>query len=180
MDPLLMFGEESKRLKFRKLVAEDFEAWKPLFYEKEPAEYLGLDTSMSPEKLCEAWFNKSNWRYDNSLGGMNVIVDKATDELIGQSGLLIQEMEGKKWLEGGYSILANFWKQGFESEASANEPIPVVLRPKNWRRFSIIWDSDRGSMNASAFCYSFVQIQDQACDFGPRGMFGPVKFFVAR
>jgi RimJ/RimL family protein N-acetyltransferase len=118
MDPLLLFGEESKRLKFRKLLPTDFEDWKPLFYEKEPAEYLGLDTSLSPEKLCEAWFTKSNWRYDNNLGGMNVLVSKDSNELIGQCGLLVQEIEGEKKIEIGYSILPKFWKQGYASEAA--------------------------------------------------------------
>lgn len=118
MDPLLLFGEESKRLKFRELLPSDFESWKPLFYEKEPALYLGLDTTLNPDELCELWFKKSNWRYDNKLGGMNVITHKDSGEMIGQCGLLIQEMEGKKWVEVGYSILPKFWKQGYASEAA--------------------------------------------------------------
>lgn len=118
MDPLLMFGESSKRLKFRRLEADDFDSWKALFYKKEAAQYLGLDVTLSPEKLCEAWFTKSNWRYDNKLGGMNVISHIETGELIGQCGLLIQEIDGEKMIEVGYSILPKFWRQGYATEAA--------------------------------------------------------------
>lgn len=149
MDPLLMFGETSKRLRFRKLVAEDFEAWKPLFYEKESAENLGLDTSLSPEKLCEAWFNKSNWRYDNNLGGMNVIVDKNTNEFIGQCGLLIQEMEGKKWVEVGYSILPKYWRQGYASESAKKCRDFAFEKNLSDQLISVVYVKNEGSANVA-------------------------------
>jgi RimJ/RimL family protein N-acetyltransferase len=149
MDPLLLFGEESQRLIFRKLLSSDFEDWKPLFYEKEPAEYLGLDTSLSPEKLCEAWFIKSNWRYDNNLGGMNALIHKETNELIGQSGLLIQEFEGEKKIEVGYSILPKFWKQGYASEAAQKCRDFAFENNLTNKLISVIHHENKGSMKVA-------------------------------
>lgn len=114
----LLTGEETKRLKFRKLERTDFNDWQPLFEVKEVASYLGLDTTLTKKELCEKWFEKAFWRYDNNKGGMNVLVDKKTNKMIGQSGLLIQNVNGQEYLEVGYSILPEFWGKGYASEAA--------------------------------------------------------------
>lgn len=114
----LLAGEETERLKFRLLERTDFEAWKPLFQVENVADFLALDRSRSPEELCELWFQKIFHRYENDLGGMNVLVDKNTGRMVGQCGLLVQDIEGEERLEIGYSILPEFWGKGFASEAA--------------------------------------------------------------
>lgn len=114
----LLTGEESERLQFRVLKKDDFKEWEPLFEAKEAALYLGLDTTMTTHQLCEKWFEKAFWRYDNNKGGMNVLVDKKTNKMVGQSGLLIQDIEGEEFMEVGYSILPEYWGRGYASEAA--------------------------------------------------------------
>ena len=114
----LLTGKESERLKYRLLKADDFDSWMPLFEEEDVAKFLGMDSGLSPRELCEKWFEKSFSRYDDNLGGMNVLADKNTGELIGQSGILIQIVDGKERFEVGYSILPKFWNMGYASEAS--------------------------------------------------------------
>lgn len=114
----LLEGEETERLKFRLLKKEDFNDWLPLFKVDKVADFLAFDPSLSPEELCEAWFEKIFYRYENGLGGMNVLVDKQTNRLVGQCGLLIQIVEDKQRLEIGYSILPEFWQKGYASEAA--------------------------------------------------------------
>ena len=113
-----MNGQESKRLKFRLLEEGDFDIWLKLFQRKDVAKFLGLDTKLSQRELCQLWFDKVYDRYENDLGGMNVLIDKETNHLIGQSGLLIQTVENEKILEIGYSIIPEYWNLGYASEAS--------------------------------------------------------------
>lgn len=114
----LLTGQETERLSFRKVLKSDFIDWLPLFNEDESALFLGLDTSLTKEELCEKWFEKAFWRYENNKGGMNVLVDKATDKMVGQCGLLIQDIEGEEYLEVGYAILPEYWGQGYATEAA--------------------------------------------------------------
>ncbi|WP_062053421.1 GNAT family N-acetyltransferase [Aquimarina longa] len=58
------------------------------------------------------------YRYENNLGGINVLIDKKTNKLVGQCGLLVQTVKNYKRLEIGYSILLEFWNQGFASESA--------------------------------------------------------------
>lgn len=114
----LLEGEETERLKFRLLEKEDFNDWYPLFKVENVAEFLALDPSMSANELCELWFDKIFYRYDNNLGGMNVLIDKQSGRLVGQCGLLVQSIGEEQRLEIGYSILPEFWGKGYAFEAA--------------------------------------------------------------
>ena len=114
----LLTGQETERLKFRLLKAEDFDTWVDLFKAYKIAEYLDLDPKLSESELCKFWFDKAFHRYENDLGGMNVLIDKTTNRLVGQCGLLLQTIENRERLEVGYSILPEFWKKGYAIEAA--------------------------------------------------------------
>ncbi|MDB4292803.1 GNAT family N-acetyltransferase [Maribacter sp.] len=114
----LLTGQETERLKFRLLKSEDFDSWVGLFKANNVAKYLQLDPKLSEIELCKIWFDKSLHRYENELGGMNVLIDKKTNRLIGQCGLLVQTIENVERLEVGYSILPEYWNKGYASEAA--------------------------------------------------------------
>jgi len=114
----LLHGQETERLKFRLLKPEDFDSWMELFKGENVAKYLELDPKLSEFELCKIWFEKAFHRYENQLGGMNVLIDKETNRLVGQCGLLIQTIENVERLEIGYSILPEFWKKGFAIESA--------------------------------------------------------------
>ena len=85
------------RMKKREIAQAKFDNRRePLFHEKQAALFLGMNVEASPKESCESWFEKSMWRYDQKKGGMNVLVNKETGELVGQSGLLIQEVNTKE------------------------------------------------------------------------------------
>ncbi len=111
-------GHETERLTFRLLKKSDFESWLDLFTTPNVAKFLTFDPSLSPTELCAVWFEKVFYRYDNNLGGMNVLVSKETDQMVGQCGLLVQEVDGMEELEIGYSVLPQFWGHGYATEAA--------------------------------------------------------------
>jgi ribosomal-protein-alanine N-acetyltransferase len=113
----LLKGEETERLLFRPLTANDFSDWLPLLYKHDVAFFLGMDVSLTPLQHCEQWFKKSLARYKENTGGMNVLLDKHSGKLIGQCGLLIQDILGEKYLEISYSILPKYFGKGFATEA---------------------------------------------------------------
>jgi ribosomal-protein-alanine N-acetyltransferase len=111
-------GKETERLKFRLLKSEDFDDWLNLFKGKNVAKFLGMDPTLSEKKMCEIWFEKTFNRYENELGVMNALIDKKTNLLVGQCGLLIQSIQNIERLEIGYSILPEYWHNGYASESA--------------------------------------------------------------
>jgi len=114
----LLTGEETERLKFRLLEPADFDTWIELFKDPASAGFLGMAHLESPQKQCEEWFSRCEKRYQDDLGGMNVLIDKNTGAFIGQCGLLIQEVDGVSELEIGYSILPQHRNLGYATEAA--------------------------------------------------------------
>ncbi len=115
----LLTGEETDRLKFRLLEQDDFGVWINLFKDDKTAGgFLGMADLTTPQAQCERWFEICQNRYKNDIGGMNVLIDKSTNQLVGQCGLLIQDVDNIKELEVGYSILPKYWGKGYATEAA--------------------------------------------------------------
>ena len=114
----ILENEETERLAFRILTDSDFDAWTELFHEPEAGRFLGMGHLSDPVEQCTEWFRRSYERYEKDLGGMNVLVDKNSGELVGQCGLLVQEVDGITELEIGYSVIPRFWGKGYATEAA--------------------------------------------------------------
>ncbi|MCU7602889.1 GNAT family N-acetyltransferase, partial [Riemerella anatipestifer] len=114
----LLINEETERLKFRKLENSDFETWLELFKDEYTTKMLGMDEYKTSNERCEKWFEWTFNRYENNLGGQNVLILKESNKLIGQCGLLAREVENQFELEIAYSILPKYRMQGFAVESA--------------------------------------------------------------
>ena len=117
MAKYLLEGQETSRLQFRRLEPSDFEAWLPFHQEPRSTWYWdGLPAD--PVVACHEQFDRVFERYENNLGGMNALISKVHGKLIGICGLLVQSVDDLSELEIGYSILPEFWKMGYATEAA--------------------------------------------------------------
>jgi RimJ/RimL family protein N-acetyltransferase len=115
----LLTGEETERLKFRLLQESDYDEWIKLFEGTDVARFLGMAHLNSAKEQCDMWFQKGFERYKNMNGGMNVLVNKETGKIVGQCGLLVQEVGDDTIMEVGYSVLPQYWGKGYAIEAAS-------------------------------------------------------------
>ncbi|MGJ8734768.1 MAG: GNAT family N-acetyltransferase [Cellulophaga sp.] len=113
----LLEQQETDRILFRKINQSDLNAWLEFFKSPKSFKYW-ISELESPEIECKKWYEKQDYRYKHDLGGMNALIEKATEELIGHCGLLIQNVDDKFEVEIGYSILPKFWNKGFATESA--------------------------------------------------------------
>jgi len=109
---------ETPRLLIRKLELTDVSVWEK-FYENNPSlPYLGLDLTLNKETQATEWIKLQHKRYKENRYGHHALIDKQTNQFVGQCGLLTQEIEGKLVLEIGYHILPQYWGMGYATEAA--------------------------------------------------------------
>lgn len=64
------------------------------------------------------WVNKSQERYRTDGFGLFAVVLKATAEVIGNCGVVRQDVEGESFLEVGYHFRRDHWGHGYATEAA--------------------------------------------------------------
>ena len=113
----LLTDEETTRLRFKNVDRADYGDWFPFFTNPQTNLYWN-DERIDAQVECTKWYDKQQWRYENNMGGMNTLIEKQSNKLIGHCGLLVQLVDDITELEIGYSLLPEFWKQGFATEAA--------------------------------------------------------------
>ncbi len=117
MTKYLLENQKSERLYFRKIVPEDFNSWLPFYQNPNSTKYWeGLPKN--PTEACKEQFHRIFERYEKGLGGMNALILKENNKLVGICGLLVQEVDGIQELEIGYSVLPEYWRNGYAFEAA--------------------------------------------------------------
>jgi len=116
MPNFLLFNKESDRLFFREVIPSDFQDWLP-FHEDPLSNQFWSGLPKDPILACEEQFSKIKEPYSEGSGGINALVSMKTNKLIELAGLLVQTVNSKEELEISYSILPEYWRQGFAFEA---------------------------------------------------------------
>ena len=109
---------QSARLQFRLVQDTDLPEWLEFFGTGDAAKFVALDHLPTAEERAQYFLQRSFDRYKNNLGGLNALRDKQTGALIGQAGLIIQDVDGEQVLEVGYHILQQHRMKGYAIEAA--------------------------------------------------------------
>ena len=107
---------ETIRLTTRKLTIEDADTWLEFMQGEDSLEFAPYaGPTLEESKL---WIERQLSRYEKDGYGMMALIHKETGEMVGQSGILIQDVEGRKETEVAYHIIPRFRNQGYATEAA--------------------------------------------------------------
>jgi [ribosomal protein S5]-alanine N-acetyltransferase len=106
---------ETPRLTLREFVDEDATA---LALVLSDAETMRFYPAPFDRAGVEEWIARNRRRYAKDGIGLWAMVFKSTGELVGDCGIMKQEVEGEPWYEIGYHLRREFWGQGLATEAA--------------------------------------------------------------
>jgi RimJ/RimL family protein N-acetyltransferase len=106
---------ETPRLILRELVAEDVDDLARVLSDSETMRYYPAPCDRGG---VEQWIERNRSRYARDGHGLWGVVLKSSGELIGDCGLIRQEVDGESLVEIGYHVRRDHWGHGLAPEAA--------------------------------------------------------------
>jgi [ribosomal protein S5]-alanine N-acetyltransferase len=106
---------ETSRLLLRDFCREDADALALVISDPETMRFYPAPCDRTG---VEQWIERNQRRYAKHGHGLWAMVLKSTGELIGDSGLTFQNVQGVDELEIGYHVRRDLWGQGLATEAA--------------------------------------------------------------
>jgi len=103
------------RLTIRRLRADDVDAIFAVISDPVAMQYF--PRSYGHEDAVE-WIERNLRRYENDGHGIMAVVLNSTGEVIGDCGIVRQDVEGTWMLEVGYHLRRDHWGRGYATEAA--------------------------------------------------------------
>ena len=130
---------ETERLRLRWFRHEDVDAVFGIIGDDVAMQYYPRTFNRHDAKL---WVDRNLRRYARDGHGIYAVALKGRDELIGDCGVIKQEVEGKTQLEVGYHLRRDHWGHGYATEAAracmglafhafGAEKVISLIRPEN-------------------------------------------------
>ncbi|WP_155890071.1 GNAT family N-acetyltransferase [Peribacillus kribbensis] len=147
---------EAERIYLRSFGLGDVEDLHEILGDKEtmshyPSQFTKDDTLQ--------WILRNQNRYKRDGYGLWAVCLKSSDALIGDCGLVKQEVSGREEVELGFHIHKNYWRKGFASEAgSASKDFAWKLGLK--RLISIIAPENEASKKTAEKIGLRLEIQE--------------------
>lgn len=108
------FAIETDRLTLREMDHTDFNSLHAILGDPLTMQYYSHPYS---ETETRCWIDENRNRYQQNGFGLWAVVLNSTDEMIGDCGLTLQNIDGKQLPEIGYHINKSYWKKGYATEA---------------------------------------------------------------
>lgn len=137
---------ETERLTLREMTKDDLPALCKILQDKEVM--YAYEHAFSDEEVAD-WLEQQFRRYHDDGFGLWAVISKENGELIGQCGLTMQEIPGRRVVEVGYLFNKAYWHQGYATEAAiaCKEYAFSVLGVSEV--YSIIRDNNTASQNVA-------------------------------
>ncbi|MGL4335283.1 MAG: GNAT family N-acetyltransferase [Turicibacter sp.] len=104
---------ETERLILRRIDEQDYKDLCEMLQDSEVM--YAWEKTLTDQEVLE-WIEKMQKRYELEGYGYFMAVDKNSGEVIGQIGLIKEEVEGVEYVGLGYMLKKKHWGQGFAKE----------------------------------------------------------------
>lgn len=106
---------ETERLILRPIGHEDINDLLLIWGDAETMQYF--PKTLNRQEISE-WIDRNMQRYANYGHGLWAAILKSEQKLVGDCGLVFQEVDGVEELEVGYHFNKNYWGRGLAAEAA--------------------------------------------------------------
>ncbi|AFY81499.1 GNAT family N-acetyltransferase [Oscillatoria acuminata] len=106
---------ETKRLILREMTPHDVDDLLEILSDPETMQFY---PQRFDHKMTQAWIERNIQRYAQDGFGLWALIFKENGKLIGDCGLVVQEVEGIEEIEIGYHIRRDLWGKGLATEAA--------------------------------------------------------------
>jgi RimJ/RimL family protein N-acetyltransferase len=113
---MMRFVLETDRLALRELSLADLDFVAEMLADPEVMRFYPKRYS---REESAGWIERQLERYLRDGHGLWLVVERETDEPVGQVGLTVQQVDGVAEPEVGYLVHRPFWRRGFAAEAAA-------------------------------------------------------------
>jgi len=137
---------ETERLYLRELTQADYPALCKILQDE--AVMYAYEHAFSDDEV-QNWLNRQLERYAQYGFGLWAVVLKASDEMIGQCGLSMQDYKDGQILEVGYLFQKDHWHKGYATEAAIACKEYAFNKLDAPEVFSIIRDINIASQNVA-------------------------------
>jgi [ribosomal protein S5]-alanine N-acetyltransferase len=106
---------ETERLTLREMTLHDIDDLLEVLSDPEAMQFY---PQLFDRQMTQTWVERNIQRYAQHRFGLWALILKESGKLIGDCGLVVQEVDGVEEVEIGYHIRRDLWGKGLATEAA--------------------------------------------------------------